>query len=240
MSVYTELHNRISRINTSRASTAPASIRNILANVLATAEEIGKSAKAQRENVMLPVEGRRKTLQDAVPGHLRKLADFGAQINAQIASLRSERAGRHRLPAPPNDPVSIQVRSEIRAMLRAMDSKQRAAALDLANLDETTLAAILEAPAALSGTHEPMLNYIRGKIVAAKGLPDYDDDDAEIERLAEATMTIAERAVIEASEMDARAVAQMAERIRAESRTAVDRSEAPLGDLLAAAREVAA
>ena len=124
-------------------------------------------------------------------------------------------------------------------MLRVMDGRQRAAALDLNNLDPTTLAAILEAPAALSGTVEPMLDHIRGKLAAAKGVPDFDEDDAEIERLVEASIRVAQMAITEASEMSPVAVEQMAASIRAESHTAVDRSEASLGDLLAAAREAA-
>lgn len=235
----TELWNRVGRINSVRASMAPGTIRGILHQVLVMADEIGNGAKAQRENPMIPVEGRRKVLQDAVPGHLRRLAELKTKVDAQIATLRSERAGRHRLPAPPSDPASIQVRSEIRAMLRSMDSKSRTAALDLNNLDPVTLAAILEAPAALSGTVEPVLNRIRGALAAAKGIPDFDEDDAEMERLADAALRVAQMAITEASEMSPVAVEQMAANIRAESHTAVDHSEAPLGDLLAAAREAA-
>ncbi len=230
-----EIRNRIGRFDTDQRPTA-ARFRTYALDALTLAGKIEADAKKTRDNTIYPLEHRQKMLREAVTGNLKLAQLIEQKIADDVKTLRNEKRARERLPTAPSDPVSIQIRSELRARLLAMPSDERLKAVDIKNIDAMTLQAVLEAPASLSGVPAPILDHLRHGLVVAKGAPNYDEADAEIENITRTALAVARQAIVESSEMNEAEVQQRLSSVRSEMTLQKDMTDAPLSDLLAFAQ----
>lgn len=201
---------------------------------IALAKKIETGASGVRGNVMIPVEGRRRTLQNGATDNAKAIQRLENAIADEMRMLGNERRFREKLPAAPTDPLSIQLRAELRAHLRSMPDSQRLAAVRLENLDPVTLAAILEAPSNLTGVPHQMVEHLRSKLVTAKGVGGMVDD-AEVASLTNAAVVLTRRVAAAASELDPQTWEGRVSSVRVELTAAVDRTDADLPTLLATA-----
>jgi hypothetical protein len=216
-----------------------AALRKHALAVLTLAETITAKAAEVRDNTLWPVEHRQRMLRQGVTDSVKAIQRIENEIADVMHALGLERRARERLPVAPSDPVSVQLRAEARAMRGGMSTQDRLAATRIDKLDANTFAAILEAPAALSGLPERIVGNLRPQLLAVKGIytERFDVADTEAKALTGTAIEAARMAAAAASEIQPSAFASRVDGVRTELTAAVDRSDADLGTLLQIATE---
>lgn len=204
------------------------------------AENIAVQAAQVRNNTLWPAEHRQKMLRDGTTETVKKVQRLENNIADAFKSLSNERRFAERLPKAPIDPVSIQIRSDMRKHLREMDPEKRYAAVRLGQIDADMLAAVLEAPGFASNLPQPLVDALRSQVVAAKGVPNFSSTDEELSTLAKVAIDVARGAAGEASAMDPGEFGARVAGVRSELEAGVDHSDSDLPTLLAVAQGRAA
>jgi hypothetical protein len=235
-----ELRSRIAAAASKDADKRPSVTRVITKalELLNAAENISVAATSVRQNVMIPVEGRRKQLRDGLTENCKKVQRIQNEIDDAFRALANERRVRELLPKAPTDPVSIQIRAELRQRLAAMDTAARLNAVRLDNLDAATLQAIFEAPAVLTGLPQQIVNGLRKQLVAAKGVSvsSFDATEQELTALNSAALAVARSSVAESSESEPHEVAGRFSSVQSEFAVMIDHSDADMPTLLNVAK----
>jgi hypothetical protein len=164
-----------------RTSTSRPAIERLLKGIddaLDIAGKVEASAADVRNNQHLSDIGKKSKLREGTPARMQQIKSIKGQIDAAQREIAAEK-GKFKLAAPPTDPVSLQLRGEIRAYIRDLDNSKR---LEMVrNADQRTLEAILEAPAFLSGLPEQVVASVQESLIAKQFGPQLaamaDDDE---------------------------------------------------------------